>query len=178
MKRSRLGRGYVHVITGEGPGKTTSAFGLAARALGRGLKVCVIQFLKRRVSGEILFFRRCSKNIVIRQFGKASFVEKGAVGPEDIKLAVRGLEYARKHIMSGEFDLVVLDEINMALYFGLLRIEDVISLIRSKPKNVELVLTGRNAPEQLYELADYLIKIDCIKHPFTRGQAARRGIEF
>jgi len=178
VKRSRLGRGYVHVITGEGPGKTTSAFGLAARALGRGLKVCVIQFLKRRVSGEILFFRRCSKNIVIRQFGKASFVEKGAVGPEDIKLAVRGLEYARKHIMSGEFDLVVLDEINMALYFGLLRTEDVVSLIRSKPKNVELVLTGRNAPEQLYELADYLIKIDCIKHPFTRGQAARRGIEF
>ncbi|MGB9726841.1 MAG: cob(I)yrinic acid a,c-diamide adenosyltransferase [Nitrososphaeria archaeon] len=178
MKRYRLDKGYVHIITGEGPGKTTSAFGIAARALGRGLKVCVIQFLKRKISGEILFFRKCSKNIVIKQFGTASFVRKGIVGPEDIKLAEMGLDYAKRQVMSGKFDLVILDEINVALYFGLLKVEDVISLINSRPKNVELILTGRNAPQELFDYADYLIKIEAIKHPFVRGEAARKGIEF
>ncbi|MBC7092127.1 MAG: cob(I)yrinic acid a,c-diamide adenosyltransferase [Nitrososphaeria archaeon] len=173
-----MDKGYVHIVTGDGPGKTTSAFGIAVRALGRGLRVCVIQFLKRKISGEILFFRKCSKNIVIKQFGTESFIRKGIVGPEDIKLAEMGLDYAKRQVMSGKFDLVILDEINMALYFGLLKVEDVISLINSRPKNVELILTGRNAPQELFDYADYLIKIEAIKHPFVRGDAARKGIEF
>lgn len=178
MKKYKLDRGYVHILTGEGPGKTTAAFGLAVRALGWGLKVCVIQFLKKRISGENLFFRRYRKNIVIRQFGTRNFVNKGIVSPEDIKLAIKGLEYARKIISSRKFDLVILDEVNMALYFGLLRVEDIILLIKSKPENVELVLTGRNAPQELFDYADYLIKIECLRHPFNRGHAARKGIEF
>lgn len=178
MKKHKLDRGYVHIITGDGPGKTTAAFGLAVRALGRGLKVCVIQFLKRKPSGEILFFRKFHKNIVIRQFGTKTFVNKGIVGPEDIKLAIKGLEYARKNLISGEFDLVILDEINMALNFGLLKVEDIILLIKSKPENVEMILTGRNAPHELFDYADYLIKIECLRHPFSKGQIARKGIEF
>ncbi|MCX8188118.1 MAG: cob(I)yrinic acid a,c-diamide adenosyltransferase [Nitrososphaeria archaeon] len=178
MRKYKLDRGYTHIITGDGPGKTTSAFGLAVRALGWGLKVCVIQFLKKRATGEILFFRKYHKNIMIRQFGTRTFVNKGIVTPQDIKLAVKGLDYARKIVLSGIFDLVILDEINMALYFGLLKVEDVILLIKSKPEKVELVLTGRNAPEELFDYADYLIKIDCLRHPFSRGQTARKGIEF
>jgi len=178
VKRYRLEKGYVHIITGDGPGKTTSAFGIAARALGRGLRVCVIQFLKKKISGEILFFRKCSKNIVIKQFGTASFVRKAIVGPEDIKLANRGLDYAKKQVMSGKFDIVILDEINVALYFGLLKVDDVISLINLRAKNVELILTGRNAPQELFDYADYFIKIEALKHPFVRGETARKGIEF
>ncbi len=178
MKKYKLDKGYVHIITGDGPGKTTTAFGLAVRALGWGLKVCVIQFLKRRTSGEILFFKRYRKNIVIRQFGTKTFVNKGIVSPEDIKLAIKGLEYARKIILSRKFDLVILDEVNIVLHFGLLKIDDIIFLIKSKPENIELVLTGRNAPQELFDYADYLIKIDCLRHPFSRGQVARKGIEF
>ncbi|MEM4523063.1 MAG: cob(I)yrinic acid a,c-diamide adenosyltransferase, partial [Nitrososphaeria archaeon] len=121
---------------------------------------------------------RYRKNIVVRQFGTRNFVNKGIISPEDIKLAIKGLEYAQKIILSRKFDLVILDEVNMALYFGLLKVEDIILLIKSKPENVELVLTGRNAPQELLDYADYLIKIECLRHPFSRGQAARKGIEF
>ncbi|MEM3403263.1 MAG: cob(I)yrinic acid a,c-diamide adenosyltransferase [Nitrososphaeria archaeon] len=181
MQKHHLNEGYVHVITGDGPGKSTSAYGLAIRALGNGLKVCIIQFMKRNAlqkgCGEIKFFKR-QKNIIVRQFGTNTFLEKGKISDEDVNLAQKGMEYAKKQIMSSKFDLMILDEINVAMDFKLVRMEDIVTLIKSKPKNLELILTGRNAPKEIIELADYVVVINAIKHPFEKGVQARKGIEY
>jgi len=181
MQKYSLKDGYVHVITGEGPGKSTSAYGLAIRALGNGLKVCIIQFMKRNALkeeyGEIKFFKR-QKNVLVKQFGTNTFLEKGNISEKDVKLAEEGMKYAREQIMSSKFNMVILDEINVAMDFKLLNPEDVVALIKSKPKNVELILTGRNAPKEIIEVADYVVVINAIKHPFDRGVRARKGIEY
>jgi len=181
MARYRLERGYVHLITGDGPGKTTAAIGLAVRALGNGLRVCIVQFMKnqhwRTGYGEIRFFKR-TRNVEIRQFGTGSFIKEGSYSSADAKLAEEGLKFAKEKMLSGKYDLIILDEANVALDFGLIDLEQVLSLIRSKPTQLELILTGRNAPKELYDVSDYVVSIDSIKHPYDRGVEARRGIEY
>ena len=181
MERRRLRKGYVHLVTGDGPGKTTSAIGLAVRALGNGLRVSIVQFMKSDRTGEKygeLFFLKGCKNMTFKQFGTGPFLKKGKYSSKDRLDAEEGLKFAKKVISSGDVDLLILDEVNIAIDFGLLKKEEVLELIRSKPKNVELILTGRNAPKELYDAAEYVVFIRAVRHPFYQCVKARKGIEY
>ena len=168
--------GMIHIYTGNGKGKTTAALGLALRMLGSGGKVIIIQFMKApKVYGEYFMAEKC--NFKIESYGLPKFVH-GKPDEEDIKAAKRALERAREVVKSGEWDLVILDEICVALGLGMLNIEEVKELIQEKAKNTELVLTGRYCPKELYELADYVTEMREIKHPYQRGILARRGVEY
>ncbi|MCL4459493.1 MAG: cob(I)yrinic acid a,c-diamide adenosyltransferase [Chloroflexi bacterium] len=169
--------GLVHVYTGDGKGKTTAALGLALRAVGQGLRVHIVQFLKGVAYGEVKSLARLP-NISLVQFGSAEWVHPERITVKDRRLALGGLEHAREAIHSGYYDLVILDEINIAVAWNLLPLEAVLDLIRARPKGVELVLTGRQAPPEVIELADLVTEMKEIKHPFGRGVMARRGIEF
>ncbi|MEM4699713.1 MAG: cob(I)yrinic acid a,c-diamide adenosyltransferase [Candidatus Nezhaarchaeales archaeon] len=169
--------GLVHVKTGDGPGKTTSAFGLALRAAGRGLRVLIVQFMKRGDYGEVVAIKHVP-GVEVRQYGREGFVHPGRPEEEDVELAKRALEDARRAIVEGGYDLVILDEVNVALSFGLLKLSEVVKLIEEKPAHVELVLTGRGAPRELYELADYVTEFVEVKHPWRRGVVGREGVEY
>jgi cob(I)alamin adenosyltransferase len=182
MGEPRLKKGLVHIITGKGRGKTTSAIGLGLRAVGHGLKVYMIQFMKNgelegKEYGEIRSLK-CIKNFRIVQFGSGRLVSHSTPEEIDIEMARKGLEHARSVIMSDEYDLVILDEIWATVHHRLIKLSEIIDLIKNKPKNVELVLTGRYAPEEAYEYADYVSEIMKIKHPYSKGQKARLGVEF
>jgi cob(I)alamin adenosyltransferase len=168
----------IHVYTGPGKGKTTAAFGLALRALGHGWKVIMIQFMKGDEKyGEIQSAKHLS-NFVVEQYGLPTFVKKGNPSEKDMELALKGLERAKKAILQCQYDLIILDEIHVAVDFGLIPLEELLSLIRQKPDQVELVLTGRNAYSEVIALADLVSQIEEIKHPFQKGVPAREGIEF
>ncbi len=171
-------KGLVQVYTGDGKGKTTAALGLAMRAVGKGLKVLMVQFLKGRQYGELLTCARFGDEFKIIQSGLDSFVRKGEPTSEDLRLAREGLETARAAIMSGEYDIIILDEVNVAVELGVLKVEEVLPLIDERPAGVEVVLTGRYAPEEFRERADVLTEMTCIKHCFDRGVPMREGIEF
>ncbi|WP_258083579.1 cob(I)yrinic acid a,c-diamide adenosyltransferase [Thermococcus thermotolerans] len=168
--------GLVHIYTGNGKGKTTAAFGLAVRMLGSGGKVIILQFMKApNVYGEQKKIAECGA--VIESFGLPKFVH-GKPEPDDIEAAKKALERAKEVVSSGEWDLVVLDEICVALGFGMLDVKEVEELIRNRAPHTELVLTGRYCPEELFKLADYVTEMREIKHPYQRGILARRGVEF
>ncbi|NJE02124.1 cob(I)yrinic acid a,c-diamide adenosyltransferase [Thermococcus sp. JdF3] len=168
--------GLVHIYTGNGKGKTTAAFGLAVRMLGSGGKVIILQFMKAPdVYGEQKKIAECGA--VIESFGLPKFVH-GKPEPDDIEAAKKALQRAREVVSSGEWDLVILDEICVALGFGMLDVEEVKGLIKNKAPHTELVLTGRYCPEELFELADYVTEMREVKHPYQRGILARRGVEF
>ncbi|MEM3731686.1 MAG: cob(I)yrinic acid a,c-diamide adenosyltransferase [Candidatus Bathyarchaeia archaeon] len=174
----KLERGLVQVYTGNGKGKSSAAFGLALRAVGRGLKVYIIQFIKGGFDyGELYVVDRLP-NLTLKAFGRGKFVTEKPPAEEDVKLAEEALALAEAVVKSGDYDMVILDEVNVALKLKLIKIERVIELIRSKPKHVELVLTGRHAPKQIIELADLVTEMREIKHPFNKGFPAREGIEF
>lgn len=174
---SQIETGKIHVYTGDGKGKTTAAFGLAMRARGKGLNVIIIQFLKGKGDfGEVLSARKLG--IEIEQFGTGKMLAANGITEEDRKEALAALERAAKVITSGLFDIVVLDEINVAVYFGLIPLKSVIEMIRSRPATLELVLTGRGAPAELVTIADYATNMTLIKHPYERGEEARPGIEY
>ncbi len=168
--------GLVHIYTGNGKGKTTAALGLAVRMLGSGGKVIILQFMKAPdVYGEQKKIRECGA--VIESFGLPKFVH-GKPEPDDIAAAKKALQRAKEVVSSGEWDLVILDEICVALGFGMLDVDEVKGLIKSKAPHTELVLTGRYCPEELFELADYVTEMREVKHPYRRGILARRGVEF
>lgn len=170
-----LKKGLVHIYTGDGKGKSTAAFGLAVRASGAGLKVLIHQFIKGKSYCEIGVLKAIP-NIKVKQCGMGCFIKKGP-SLRDIECARAGLADVRLDIMSGRFDLVILEEINIALHLKLIRIDDVIDIIRFRPKNVELILTGRNCPKALYRCADYITDMREVKHPYQKGITSRRGIE-
>lgn len=169
--------GLVHVITGDGRGKTTSALGLAIRASGRGLKCYIIQFMKGFEYGELFALRKLP-DMKVRQFGRAEFVFKEKPLKIDFEQARAGLEHAKQIVQSNEYDLVILDEINVAVDYKLIPLEEVVELIKRKPPCVELVLTGRYAPREIIELADYVTEMRELKHPYQKGILARKGIEY
>ena len=178
MRKPRLDPGLVEVYTGDGKGKTTAAIGLAIRAIGRGLKVFIIQFIKGGFDyGELRVLEKLP-NVEVRAFGRGRFITASGPSEEDLEEARRAMELAREVVMSGEYDIVILDEINVALHFGLVKLEDVLELIREKPRHVELVLTGRKAPKELIEAADLVTEMKEVKHPYQRGMPPRPGIEF
>lgn len=175
--RKRLDRGLVEVYTGDGRGKTTAAIGLAFRAVGHGLRVHIVQFMKGDESyGE---FQSCAAHplIEIEQFGRKEFVNPKEPSTVDVELAERGMARARQVLEAGEADVVILDELNVAVGFGLVRVEDVLSLVDAKPGHVELLITGRMAPPELIERADLVTEMREVKHPFHRGVLAREGID-
>jgi cob(I)alamin adenosyltransferase len=174
----KLEKGLVQVYTGNGKGKTSSAFGLALRAAGRGLKVHIVQFIKGGFDyGELYVIDRLP-NVTLKAFGRGRFVTEKPAGKEDVELAEQALALAEKAVRSGDYDVVVLDEVNVALSLGLVSLDRVLELVRSKPDHVELVLTGRDAPEEIVEAADLVTEMREIKHPYKKGFPARKGIEY
>lgn len=173
-----LDHGYVQVYTGNSKGKTTAALGLAFRAVGRGLKVCMIQFMKGGGPyGEHMAAERLAPDFVIIPTGRPGWVNREAPDPIDVRLAEDALHQARELLTGGQFDLLILDEINGALAFGLLKPAAVLDLIHSRPEQVELVLTGRNALPEIIEAADLVTEMHEIKHYYRAGVQARIGIE-
>jgi cob(I)alamin adenosyltransferase len=175
---TRLEKGLVQVYTGNGKGKTSAAFGLALRAAGRGLKVYVIQFIKGGFDYGELYVVDKLPNVTLRAFGRGKFIVDKTPAKEDVRLAEEALALAEQVVKSGDYDVVILDEVNVALSLGLVKLERVLELAKGKPKHVELVLTGRNAHEKIVEIADLVTEMREIKHPFNKGVPARKGIEF
>ncbi len=171
--------GSIQVYTGEGKGKTTAALGLAWRAIGRGLRVFILQFLKGpETSGEQFAAKAFAPMLTMKQMGRKGFIRRRKCEPQDALMAQRGLEEARAAMLSGDHDIVILDEINVVVHLGLLDPEAVLELMDAKPKNVELVLTGRYAHPKIVDRADCVLEMKKIKHHFDRGVAAREGIEY
>lgn len=167
---------YIHVYTGNGKGKTTAAFGLAMRAAGRGKKVCIIQFMKpEKGYGEQVSARKLG--IEVHAFGSNRFVNKNNPAREDIERAKKALNFAKEKLREN-YDLIILDEINVALDFNLISLEDVLSLISMLPERTELVLTGRYAKEEIIERADLVTEMREVKHYYRKGVMAREGIEY
>lgn len=172
-----LERGCVQVYTGNGKGKTTAALGLAFRAVGRGLRVCMFQFIKGGGQyGEHLLAEKLAPLLTIIQSGRPGWVNTKDI-TEDRKVAQAALIQARELLTSGDYDLMIMDEINGAVGFGLIDVEQVLELIRLKPATVELVLTGRNAAEQVMTAADLVTEMREVKHYYAAGVPARTGIE-
>lgn len=175
---SQYEKGLVIVLTGNGKGKTTAALGQALRAIGHGLRVCMIQFMKGRKYGEVLAAEKYLPGFVVHLFGLDSFVMRDNPAPVDIELARRGLAFAKEVIASGEYDMVILDEINVACDFKLIDTADVVDLIRGKPPALHLILTGRYAPDELCALADTVSDVGEVKHHYAAGVKDRAGIEY
>jgi cob(I)alamin adenosyltransferase len=171
-------RGLVQVYTGNGKGKTTAAFGQALRALGQGYRVYILQFMKGRKYGEFLAAERYLPNVTIELTGLDSFVMRDNPAPADIELAKQGLELAKKAIASKRYDMVILDEINVAVDFKLVALADVLDMVRSKPPELDLILTGRYANPEIIALADLVSEVREIKHHYAAGVKDRAGIEY
>jgi cob(I)alamin adenosyltransferase len=178
METEGLDKGIIQVYTGEGKGKTSSALGLALLAVGQGLKVYVAQFLKGRVTGEVLAASRLSPDLTLRTFGRRGFVNARAPTHEDLILAQKGWKVAKAVIEAGKHDLVVLDEINRAIAHALIPLNEVLEALRQRPEGVGVVLTGRQAAPELIAMADQVVEMVPIKHYYTAGVPARRGIEW
>jgi len=172
-----LKKGFIHVYTGNGKGKTTAAVGLGIRAVGAGLKVIMIQFMKGRRYSEIDGLQHF-KNFTVVQFGRDEFVSREKPDQIDIDLAQKGFLYAKDVVRKGGYDLVILDEINVAVDFHLLSVGDVIELLENKPGTLELVLTGRYASPEVVKHADIVSEILEIKHPYYKGVPSRKGIDW
>jgi cob(I)alamin adenosyltransferase len=174
----KLEQGLVQVYTGNGKGKTSAAFGLALRAIGRGLKVYVVQFIKGGFDYGELYVVNELPNLKLKAFGRGEFVTEKPPGKEDVELAQEALALAEQVVKSGEYDIVILDEINVALNLKLINLDEVLELIKNKPKHVELILTGRYAPKEIIEAANLVTEMKEVKHPFNNGYEARKGIEY
>lgn len=175
---NRLVKGYIHCYTGNGKGKTTAAIGQAIRAAGAGLKTYIIQFMKDYPYNEIFSLKPLEPWITIEQVGNDDFVIKQKYpSKKDIATAKKGLEKAKKTMLSNKYDIIILDEIFVAIYFKLLDKKELLEFISSKPENIELILTGRYCPQEIIEIADLVTDMQEIKHYYNSGVLARQGIE-
>lgn len=170
-----MDKGYIHIYTGNGKGKTTAALGLSLRAICAGKKVFFGQFVKGMKYSEVKAVEYLP-NFQIEQFGRTCFIDKEPED-EDIECAREGLQKCSEILENGNYDLVVLDELTIGLFYKLFNIEDVLEMIKNKKKNIELVITGRYAPDELILVADLVTEMKEIKHYYTKGVEARKGIE-
>lgn len=175
----QLEQGLVSIFTGDGKGKTTAAIGTVVRAAGHGLRAFVVFFMKGKdyVHGENNILSKLP-NVTLASFGQNGWVDRDNVKPVHREQARLALAAAREAMLGGTYDLVVLDEINIAINYGLIELDEVIKLINDKPQNVELILTGRNTDTRLVQMADLVTEMLMIKHPYARGIKARRGIDY
>ncbi len=174
----KLNKGYTQIYTGNGKGKTTAAIGQAVRAAGYGLKTFIIQFMKEYPYNEIKTLGKLNEWIEVVQCGKDDYVYKRELPPADeITKAINGLKDAKEKMLSGKYDLIILDEICVAIYFKLFSTNDVLEFVKSKPENVELILTGRYCPQELIDAADLVTEMAEVKHYYQKGVLARKGIE-
>lgn len=169
-------KGYLQVYTGEGKGKTTAALGLALRAAGAGMKVFLAQFAKGEESSELRSLERLSDLITVRRYGRGRFI-RGKPAEEDARAARKGLEEVRQVLASGEFQVVILDEANIATHFHLFSVRDLLEVIEARPPEVEMVITGRRAAPEVLEKADLVTDMRNVKHYYDQGVQARKGIE-
>jgi cob(I)alamin adenosyltransferase len=169
-------KGYIQVYTGNSKGKTTAALGLALRVAGAGLKVFIAQFIKKRQCSEHKALDRFKDLITIKQYG-TGFLKGGRPTKSEIEAARKGFEEVKNIISSKTYDMIVLDEINIAIHYNLLNVEDIVDLLNSRPPNMEIVLTGRYADEKIIEIADLVTEMKEIKHYYKKGVKARKGIE-
>ena len=175
---SKLNQGYIQIYTGNGKGKSTAAIGQAVRAAGFGLKTYIAQFMKEYPYNELISLKHLSEWITIEQFGGDDFVyKKEPPGKIEIDKAHRGLASAKARMMSGKYDIIILDEICVSIYFGLFSDEEILTFMKLKPENVELILTGRYCPEKLLDKADLVTEMKEIKHYYEKGVTSRKGIE-
>ena len=173
-----LSRGLVQVFTGDGKGKTTAALGTIIRALGHGLRVYIIYFMKGDYPyGERNILAKLP-NVKFASFGSLKFIDPANIKPEEIGQAKQALAAAREAMLSGNYDLVVLDEVNLAAAWKLVELDEVVKLIDDKPENVELILTGRKADTKLIQLADLVTEMIKIKHPYDKKIKSRKGIDY
>jgi len=181
IMRNNKTKGLVIVYTGDGKGKTTAALGMALRSAGHGKKTLIVQFIKSFQNyGELKFVKKYDCGIEIKTMGKGYVKIKGDQFPfeEHKKAAKEALKFAQDQILSKKYDIIVLDEINIALDKKLLTIQEVAELIHQKPHDLHLILTGRSAPKKLIQLADLVSEVKEIKHPFKKGILAQKGIEY
>ena len=175
---SSIGRGYIQVYTGSGKGKTTASLGLAFRAVGQGLKVLILQFLKGpEMTGERRAAESFASHMEVRPFGRDGLLHPGDITERDRALTEEALEHAARELTAGRWDMVILDELITACALGLVSVAGVIRLMDIKPQGVELILTGRGAPGEVIEKADLVTEMKEIKHYFPQGVPAREGIE-
>lgn len=173
------GSGLIIVNTGDGKGKTTAAFGLALRAAGQGIKVLIIQFMKGQTNiGEINALIKCNLPIEIKRFGRPGFVQSRACEPLDIYLADQGLNFFRHVLSLSDFGMIILDEILVAIDFGLLKENALREVLETRPPHMHVVLTGRNAPMSILDMADLVTEMKELKHPYNVGVRAQAGIEY
>jgi len=169
-------KGYVQVYTGDGKGKTTAAMGLALRAAGAGLKVYIAQFVKGMKYSELDAISKLKDSITLKQYGRDCFIYRSPES-EDIRAARDGLTEVKEKMISGEYQLIILDEANIATHYNLFSVADLLDFIREKPAEVELVITGRRADPEIIEAADLVTEMKEIKHYYQDGVEARKGIE-
>jgi len=169
-------KGYVQIYTGNGKGKTTAAYGVAVRAIGAGMKVCIVQFIKGIYSSEFETFKRLSDSIDIFQYGDGNFII-GKPTSKNIDHAKKGLEKLKSIIKSGEYQIIILDEINLAVFLKIITVDEIIEILNNRPEDLELILTGRHAHPKIIEMADLVTEMNEIKHYYKKGILARVGIE-
>jgi cob(I)alamin adenosyltransferase len=170
-------KGYIQIYTGNGKGKTTAALGLTLRAAGAGKKVFFAQFVKGQIYSEVKAIQNCLPLVEIRQYGLECFIFNEPK-QEDIAIARKGLKEAEEAIMSGNYDVVVLDEANIAIYYKLFSAGELIEALKQKHDKTEIIITGRHAAPELVELADLVTEMKEVKHYYTKGVQARTGIEY
>jgi len=169
--------GCVHVYTGDGKGKTTAALGLLLRAVGAGHRACLFQFMKKGEYSELRALRERFPEVEVHQLGSGRFVDPQRIGKDELDRAAEGFGKACTAIESGEYDLVILDEANVAFHIGLLSAEAVLRMLRDRPERTEIVLTGRSAPESIIGAADLCTEMRMVKHYYDCGVPARKGVE-
>jgi len=169
-------RGYIQIYTGNGKGKTTAALGLALRAAGAGLKVFIGQFLESKTYSEHKALEKFKDFITVDTLGRSGFVT--VLSEEDRRLAKQGWKTCVRVMFEGQYNLIIMDEINVALHLRLLDLQEVLKVIKVKPENLEVVLTGRYAPSELIAIADLVTEMKEIKHYYTQGIQARKGFEY
>lgn len=171
-------KGMIQIYTGAGKGKTTAALGLALRAVGHGQKVFIIQFMKgEEKTGELLIAEKLSPDLTIKPMGREGFIHKEHLDPRDLDRARQGMDLAREVIKNRSHDILILDEINVAVSFGLIPVQEVLQLLAEKPPEMELVLTGRYAPPEFLEKADLVTEMKNLKHYYDKGIPDRVSIE-
>lgn len=171
-----MGKGYVHVYTGNGKGKTTAAIGLAIRAIGAGKKVYMGQFVKSMEYNELKALKAYRESMDIESFGNGCFITN-VPEEKDINAAKKGIERIRYILQSGQYDVVILDEMNIAVLYHLINLEDLEEIIDQKPDEVELIITGRYASKRIIEKADLVTEMKEIKHYYNKGVLSRDGID-